>query len=729
MLLALDRASGTEFESFVNEFYPAVIGVAYVPLGGISDGGADGLIETATEAQGRSGQFLQASTELDSKGKIRRTVERLREVGRDPKVLTYATSRVVRRLDLVEEELERELGVTIRIRDAEYLARHINDSLQTQGAFNHYLRHQTEYLEHVGGTSVLPASPHVATPAVYVFLRQELERRGGDVHLLNAVTDSLVLWALEGTDPDEGRFMSTDDVSARIVGEIPTAGDVIGDLIRQRLVALSTKDNPTGRLVRWHRKDDVFCLPFETRRGIADENQRDESLRLAVLRGFEERIERLDEGSSPEDVRACSELALRSIQLAYEREGLEFAHFLEESESQGDFPTIADCASEAMDERGVNASDRGAWMVAVLGCLRGAFYASAPEEREYFGKLARTYALLFTLKAEPRLVRFFEEMAGDFYLFVGADQLVRALSERYLPEPDQMTRNALRLAAEAGATLVLTDPVIEELVSHLRGTDIEFRNFFEPIESNVSLEIARNAPKILIRAYFYARLNPDAHSGAPADWQSYIAQFCSVPALRSRTAFEEIRRYLVAQFRMRYVTTAQLEALVDMEEVKGIAKGLGEIKQNETLALHDALLAAAVYGTRHDRGELSSSSPFGYRTWWLTDEARILKYTKDLVKRNGNARYMMRPDFLVNFLALAPSVASVRESFRSVFPTLLGVRLAKRMDESAFHRIMQSVDGWNDWEDGRREAEVARLSDALKADFEKRYLKTTRESR
>jgi hypothetical protein len=53
--------------------------------------------------------------------------------------------------------------------------------------------------------------------------------------------------------------------------------------------------------------------------------------------------------------------------------------------------------------------------------------------------------------------------------------------------------------------------------------------------------------------------------------------------------------------------------------------------------------------------------PFGYRTWWLTQEGHVRKVTPEIIRKN-NARYMMRPEFVLNFIALAPSTEAVRIS-------------------------------------------------------------------
>jgi hypothetical protein len=53
--------------------------------------------------------------------------------------------------------------------------------------------------------------------------------------------------------------------------------------------------------------------------------------------------------------------------------------------------------------------------------LRLLFYQSRHVERKYLRRLSRTYAILFTLKSEPRLIEYFEELSGSFYLYIGSD--------------------------------------------------------------------------------------------------------------------------------------------------------------------------------------------------------------------------------------------------------------------------------------------------------------------
>jgi hypothetical protein len=82
----------------------------------------------------------------------------------------------------------------------------------------------------------------------------------------------------------------------------------------------------------------------------------------------------------------------------------------------------------------------------------------------------------------------------------------------------------------------------------------------------------------------------------------------------------------------------------------------------------------------------------------------------------------MRPEFLLNFLALSPSAAQVRETYKRIFPTMLGIRLAKRTDPGVLERMIRDVQEIENLEEGRRTVAIARLADTLKSDFEKQYV-------
>ena len=720
--IALVHVSGTDFEKFFHMFYSALTGIQFIPLGGVHDGGADAFLdESIYEGKSpRPGTFYQASIEKEFRSKIRQTVERLREVGRNPRVLNYFSSRTVRYIDKVEEELSSNFNLDIKIRDRNWIVGNINNSPQTVAAFHTYLRPHINFLDEIGGNTLIRNPPKNVTRTMCVFLGQEIERRRGNTDLLKAVTDSLILWALEGTDPADDKFLMRDEILNKIEDALPSAKHFIRGVFNHRIESLASKHNETGREVRWHKKEDKFCLPYQTRLIVTEENTDDEYLKLEVMRVYEYRAEKLinaSESIAPDQV---ASIVHQALELTFEKEGLVLSEFLT-GDGQSEQPsTISDQVDEALTNANLSGESRVRIKEIVLNVLGNAFYDSTEEERIYYGKLSRTYTLLFTLRNEPKIVQYFQEMSSDFKLFVGSDIIIRALSERYLANEDQMTVNMLRILWEAGSELILTQAVVEEVRWHLKTTDYEFQNVFEEVEPYISKEIARHATKILIRAYFYAKLNPLIDQ-SPEGWKSYIGQVCSYKDLHDENKSQrQITKYLIGKFDFKYLDNEELEELTNNKEVKKLADKFKEIKPTEILAHNDAKQILAVYGKRKKLNEEHNPNPYGYRVWWLTHETKIRSKTVELEKERG-AQYIMRPEFILNFIALSPKTAEVRKSYNTVFPTLLGVKLANRMRDEVFHKVMEKTREFHGYDEARINVMMSDMSNQLKGDSYKKY--------
>ena len=66
----------------------------------------------------------------------------------------------------------------------------------------------------------------------------------------------------------------------------------------------------------------------------------------------------------------------------------------------------------------------------------------------------------------------------------------------------------------------------------------------------------------------------------------------------------------------------------------------------------------ATYAQRHIHKESGIYDGFGFRTWWLTKETTILSMTGALVQGEGGTPYIMRPEFILNFIALGKRLAN-----------------------------------------------------------------------
>ena len=182
---------------------------------------------------------------------------------------------------------------------------------------------------------------------------------------------------------------------------------------------------------------------------------------------------------------------------------------------------------------------------------------------------------------------------------------------------------------------------------------------------------------------------------------------------------------MISEYRLAFYENEELEALVDKGKVNSLAQTLldnGE-KENMALAHNTALLVHGIYGLRSKYKESNNGSPFGFNTWWLTNQKKVMKHTHDLIS-SKHAKYIMRPEFVLNFLAIAPSCEQVRETYANVFPSTLGIELGHRLTDDVFHQVLGQVSEWKDKEPGRINALVSALSDELKSDQFKVYEET-----
>ncbi len=141
MEIALSKVEGFAFERFALEFLSAVEGRNFIPLGGLSDGGADAFTRDELFKTEKTDLFYQITTQKDHRAKIRQTALRLTEFGRSPRTIYYVTSRQISHIDQEEENLTEELNVIVKIRDKSYLISHINKSIS---AYNNHLSRYTD---------------------------------------------------------------------------------------------------------------------------------------------------------------------------------------------------------------------------------------------------------------------------------------------------------------------------------------------------------------------------------------------------------------------------------------------------------------------------------------------------------------------------------------------------------------------------------------------------------
>jgi hypothetical protein len=187
--------------------------------------------------------------------------------------------------------------------------------------------------------------------------------------------------------------------------------------------------------------------------------------------------------------------------------------------------------------------------------------------------------------------------------------------------------------------MYLSECVLEEIYTHIKASCYEFANYFAEMEPYITREIARNSSKILIRSYFYAKEENKIRS-----WNGYIDQFMTHNDVHNDRGREDLRKYLLAEYKLKFIANSELESVCNLDKVKSLADSMisCDAKENYNLAYNTALLVHGVYGLRQKNNEIGSVSEYGLKTWWMTNQSRVVLHTSELVQTNGS-QYIMRP--------------------------------------------------------------------------------------
>lgn len=714
------------FERFGQAFYGALMGRAFVPLGGMHDGGAEGYLEPELFEDQAARQFLQVSKQENYRRKIRETVARIRGFGRQLQSLTYLTSETISNADREEEKLSEDLDCRIRIRDGKYIETQINSSEASIASFNSYILPSISHLLNPGDVSVAPRTKIYGDPTLAVFLRQEVEHRSGNSNLLQSVADALIIWSLSDTDPQAARFMTRDQILVKVEEALPSARHFFRGVIGDRLARLSSKADGAERQIRYYRSQNAYCLPFTTREAIKEENVEDAALRLEVTEVLERRFSRIaDESEAPLSSRVVS-VCHAALERIFELEGLRVAQFASNQETDDLQPTVDEVVARIIEEGNFGNEGPPVRRLAV-NVLGGTFRSATDAERKYLERLSRTYVLLLLLKNEPKIVEYFKSMSGHFNLYLGTDFLVSAISEQYLPRELQYVRNLIDLIQSAGAKVILTEKSVKELATHLRGQILEYENHYLHIESMINLNVAEHIDRELIKSYFFARLDPIDGQKVPSSWRDFIEQFASYHNLMADRADEELARYLTGKFGFEYESAETMVVGIEKGEIEALASEILRVRGNsarpkaDILAYNDALQVLRIYQRRRINGEASPGNPFGFRTWWLTKDAKVRRAAAEFVAKNSGHRFMMRPEFLLHFLLFSPSKAEVERSYRAIFPSIIGMQLSNRLSTQQFKSVLKTANEVFAVDEARASAMITGLVEQLKGDMSKQY--------
>lgn len=724
----LTDISGGDFESLAKKLFSSEYGESFIPLGGMHDGGADGFCLPHVCEGTKPTTFFQFSiTDNErAKKKVSDTIKSLIKVGRSPRQLVYSTTEQIPKQDILVGEIFEEFEVLLRIRDRDGIKQLVNSNQTANKLFLDTFAAEINAVVNSAQKLEGCVNQFVSDPTIFAFLDFELRDRFSKDVLHDKILDSLIYWTLRDTDPDTNKLKTRQNLVDSIKTVAPSAANFLLPRLNNRLVELCHKDGGGEERVRHHRKLDSFCLPFEMRRQLAERAVEENSLQEQFMLSITLRLKSCSATElNRTDLEVGARLVFDSVHEYFVEQGLILSAFLEKrvEDIHINDQVVELQVSKVLSKLNVATKISPELVGRCMKVLGGIFYNTSDVERKYLGYLSRSSMLFMTLQSSPRVIEYFNQMSGNFRLLVGTDLLIKAISEQHLKPELRQVETLLQVCIKLGAKLILAEPVLDEVVTHLHAVDLEYRNHYLPNEAYLDVAKIGECDRILIRSYYHARL---IERTTKKGWDAFIDSLLDPKALRNKSeqGREQLRGYLVQRFHLLFESYDDLGKGVNQSRVDLLAAQLSNARGSEkhsNLSQNDALMVHATYAQRKANKESANYDGFGYRTWWLTKETHILSFTGDLVRQEGGVPYIMRPEFLLNFVTFASKASDARKAFSDILPTTVGLQLGQHLKQDVMNELLDSVSNWDDLPPERISMMLADRVNKLKYDRFKQY--------
>lgn len=701
--MALSAGTGADFELFGQAALQIVLGVEFEPTGGMHDGGQDGFLRPIS---GRADRYVQISIQQDYKAKIRQTIKRLQDGGRTVASLTYLTPLRIPEKDIVEADIEKTTGVAIRIRDQAWLTVSLQTSPELQAAFTDRYASVLQSLK--------AATDHVqkryATTerlSVLVYLDNHSKSEPTNSDLLTLAVDAAIFMALKDTDPDQSQFRSEEEIVQFVENFFPAVKTKAAALVPARLAHLRTKQSDPR--IRFHRGTS-YALPYEVRSEFSAQNALLRQLDADFWTSVRQRATALRPGVTAAELAMVEDAVAYGLTKTFEQQGI---NLMASSQGVEVFEEVRtyEFVRESLAAATQDASLRGALQELSTDILRRVFYSGTDAENQYLYRLFKLYSVDFIVRGDEKVWRYFRNVARNLHLIVGTDIIVRALSEVCVSANNQATQNVLRILRSLGVKLTLTEQVLHEVYTHVRSADREYDGFYRPWDQHVTMAEAKQCSRIMIRAYYYAKLEPERHARGVSTWDEFLSQFGSAAWFREDSGEQAFAAYLQNKFGMAFVAKRDVEQAVPYINAKRIAERLVAAKKdNFDLAINDAYMMLYAQELRRSKNETHGADIHGFSTWWLTEESHAIEIAK---KEGVTDRLKMHPQFLMNFVAALPGLRDVAEQNANSFPTVFGLRITHRVGDDVLKEFLKGAVEAVKSDEAAAKARIRELSNRL----------------
>ncbi|UII31026.1 hypothetical protein LVD17_22290 [Fulvivirga ulvae] len=700
---ALDHLNdGWIFEDFSKQFLSAAVGIEFIPVGGTKDKGIDSFDKIFSRKH-RETNIYQISTEKTNYlQKIRNTISKLKDNDVDFDALIYVTNRKVLNKERHIDTLQNETKVFIQIWDRGWFTSNVVNYPGCAKAYQWLIKNSFHFLNNP--TKTITVGNHDKDPRLFIFLRQQMEKGADSISFL--IIDTLILFFLEDTDPDLNKFKSRNEIISYIKLFFKNSELSIDEDILRRLNALCMKP----RKIQFHAKANAYCLPYDTRIEIQERNINDIRLKEEFT---EQSVGILKKYLTLKDVKVNNIEAILDhlLNKLFYSQGLEFSNFMLHSNSESVVEKeLRQVIAETVEEKKVSMNNRESVKEALMFGVREIVYNGSHVQKKFLRSLSNTYILMFLMQWDPKITQYFSSLASNMKVFVGTSVIIPALSEIYLSHHNRRHWSLLKSASVMGIELMVDDVIVEELVQHFYMIKRNYQKYYRENES-VYLDDEYNLKlidDILLRAYFYSK-----NRGRIDKFDKFLNNFLS-PDLK--TAKADLISFLSDEFQISYKNDVQLGIEISSAKVDKLIKPLEIDKKNKEVAMTDAKLILKIYGLREKNGESGNLGVFGYQTWWLSKDTSTYRAIRKTFKNEYNVSCYLRPDFLYNYISLAPKSEEVKELYKNLFPSLLGVNLSYHISPEISMEIKCALQEHKDLPSSRKKAILRNLSDRLKTD-------------
>lgn len=698
---------GRIFESFGKDFLSKCFGYEFVPVGGIQDKGIDGF-EHAFCRSDTTKTIYQLSTQKKYRAKMIDSLEKLKRNKIRYTQFVYVTNQIIKNLDQLKEELFDMYGKAVNIFDQNWFAVHVNDTQNTVRSYQIFI--DSNLYEFTRPGKSFEIANLVDDPRLYTYLRQQVDELHDKHKLDEILVDTLIIYALEETNPEKGIFLNREQIIDRIQQLVKFDPRQVIDLFDSRLHKLSEKP----RRINYHVDKGGYCLTYNERIDMQNHNFNDAALYDAFCNDTRALVSKIvrPELSSDIDFVLLTQEILNSV---YYKQGIEFSDFvLHGSSAEALQKNLPDVISAVVDNKKLSYKLLEIKQ-ALLTIIRAIIYDGTISQKAFLKRLSLTYSMLFLLQCDPKLCTYFSALASKLSIYVGNSIIIPALSERFLKKQNRRYTNLLISAQQAGVKLFINDVILDELVAHFNWIRDIYEEDYRGNDNIYSKERSMfTIPHIMIRAYYHALNGGQVHN-----FDQYISTFTSPRMDRLR---EDLVTWVSHEFGIEFVPNANLGIHIDGNDLNRISSKLSQYKWGtekitQKKSIRDASLMLTIYGLRQRDNETGTQGIFGYRTWWLTSDITTQRAAIEVLGDKYSVSCYMRPDFLYNYISIAPTKGQIDSAFKDMFPTLLGVNISSYLPDQVSRVIHKYVNEHADESETRKISRIGELIDELKQDI------------